>query len=300
MKNSRKETITKTEISKMEGMNENMNEFERLKNALKEEDEVIVMDFDISCGIDMKPLYELLLAQCGEDVPTLVVLNEFPREFLGLEYGFIKSLANPNKLILLLEKRDEDSMKRILTKAITTYQNQSTLKFILAYHPEVVMPLISNMAHAKSMYEHAIKITSLLRIPCPQIIMHEKEFLEEENDGFTMFYNDECGNEIGMSIHIRKDGRIAQLRTLAHELRHCWQNTYGNDKDFCIGINPVNTEEYFYNSTEVDAEAYSCLYVKEFKGYADAYSLLPDIVDFESHRYVHTVLKRMGQIQLAA
>ena len=178
MKNSRKETITKTEISKMEGTNENMNEFERLKNALKE-DEVIVMDLDISCGIDMKPLYELLLTQCGEDVPTLVVLNELPREFLGLEYGFIKSLANPNKLILLLEKRDEDSMKRILSKALTTYQNQNTLKFIVAYYSEVVMPLFSNMAHVKSMYEHAIKITSLLRIPCPQIIMHEKEFLEE-------------------------------------------------------------------------------------------------------------------------
>lgn len=301
MKNSRKYTTTKTEISKMEGMNKNMKEFERLNNAdvnLVEENDEFVLD--ISCDCDMSPLYGLLLTKCGEDIPTLLVLEELPKEFWGLEYGFVHSFTNPNKLILLVGKRDGDTMQRIVLDAITSYQNPRSRKFINAYHPEIALPDMSHMAHIRSMYEHATKIASLLKIPCPQIIMHEKEWMDEDQDGFAYFHEDEHGKEIGVTIHIRKDGRINQLRTLAHELRHCWQNCYGDDQSFCNRTNLSNMDDYFYNSTEVDAEAYSCLYVKEFKGYADAYSLLPNIEDFETHRYVHTILQRMEQIQLAA
>lgn len=297
MKISKINSTKRTMVENKKGM-DSMKEFERMNNEVMEEMNEFILS--PSYGFDMSPLYRLLLAKCGEDIPTLIVLDELPDEFISSGYGFVSSTNNPNKLILLLERHDIITMKSILAEAISAYQNQDSLEFAMAYNPDVELGDISDLAHVKSMYEHALKIASMLKIACPQIIMQKSEWMDEGQAGFLEVYKDK-NKETGMLIVIRKDGRIKQLSTLAHELRHCWQHTYGKYKGFTDKVTFLNADKYFYHKTEIDAEAFSCKYVKEYKGYADISPLLTNMGDDdESRRYIQTILQRMEEISLAA
>lgn len=297
MKKVSESATTKTTISIREKENEDMKMVEMNIN-LAEESEAFEAVISFDC--DMKPLYELLLLKCSKDMPTLVVLEKLPGEFMEVGYGFVSSPVDQNKIILLLEKNDSIKMQSVLSEAIGVYQNKNSLEFEKSYYPGIRLSNITHLAHNSFMYEHALNIALLLNITCPQIIMKEKRFMEENVDGFVahLILNNVL---FGSNIYLKSGGRIYQLRALAHELRHCWQKKYGNKKIVSVRANAQNSDDYFFNENEVDAEAFSCQYVKKLKGYTDIVHLLSSIGDSnKTNKYIQTIKQRMEEIKLAA
>ena len=252
----------------------------------------------ISYDCDMKPLYEMLLSKCGKDMPTLVVLEKLPDEFIKTGFVFVSSSGDQNKLILLLAKSDGIKMQAVLSEAIGAYHNKSSLKFGSAYYPTIQFPDITHLAHNSFMYEHALKIASMLNVTCPQIIMKESTSMSEE--GYVQITKID-GKDIGRVIFLRKDGRIMQLNSLAHELRHCWQKEYTDSKYFTDEINKQNSSEYLFQETEIDAEAYALKYVETINGYSNAFTMLyGSNMNCTKKQYIRALRKRMEEIKLAA
>ena len=293
MKKISESATTKTTISNKEKERKDMKRVERNFNLAEEQK---VCNVVISYDCDMRPLYELLLSKCGKDMPTLVVLEKLPDEFIKTGFAFVSSSDNQNKLILLLAKSDNIKMQSVLLEAIDAYKNKNSLEFGNVYYQNIRIDEITHLAHNDYMYGHALKIVSMLRIPCPQIVMKKTEVMDENVNGFVehLTKNDV---QIGSIVYLKKGGGVFQLRTLAHELRHCWQQKYGSKMKVFISTNAQNSDEYRYNEREVDAEAFSCQYVKESKGYADIMQLLHYTGD---HKYIQTIKRRMEEIKLAA
>ena len=95
MKISKINSTKRTMVENKKGM-DSMKEFERMNNEVMEEMNEFILN--PSYGFDMSPLYRLLLAKCGEDIPTLIVLDELPDEFISSGCGFVSSTNHPNKL----------------------------------------------------------------------------------------------------------------------------------------------------------------------------------------------------------
>ena len=297
MKKISESATTKTTISNKEKERKDMKRVEKNFNLAEEQK---VCNVVISYDCDMKPLYEMLLSKCGKDMPTLVVLETLPEAFIKIGYGFVSSPKNQNKLILLLKKSDNITMQSTLSEAIGAYQNKNSLEFESAYNPTIRFDKITNLAHNDFMYEHALKISSMFKIPCPQIIMQEEEWMKGGLVGYVESYS-ENDTAVGRIIYIKKGAGVCQLRALAHELRHCWQEKYGDGKNLYANYNSENPYEYFYNENEIDAEAFSCKYVKDYKGYSDIVQLIYGAEDGDEFRkYVLTIKQRMEKIKLAA
>lgn len=291
----RSESATKTTISNNEKETKGMKAFEKNIN-LTEEKKGFEMVISYDC--DMRPLYELLLSKCGKDMPTLIVLEKLPDEFIKAGYGFVSSPENQNKLILLLKNSDNITMQSILSEAISAYKNKNSLEFRNVYSPTIRIDEISHLAHNSFMYEHALNVATMLNIPCPQIIMKESAFMSV--DGCVEFIKFD-GRDIGWVIFLRKNGRIKQLISLAHELRHCWQLKYTDGKYFTDEVNSQNFYEYLYQKTEIDAQAFALKYVEKIKRYSNALPLLFDTsVDYKPNQYTRTLKEHMEKIQLSA
>lgn len=295
MKKISESATTKTTISNKEKERKDMKRVEKNFNLAEEQK---VCNVVISYDCDMKPLYEMLLSKCGKDMPTLVVLEKLPEAFIKIGYGFVSSPKNQNKLILLLKKSDNITMQSTLSEAIGAYQNKNSLEFESAYNPTIQFPDITNLAHNRFMYEHALKIASMLNVTCPQIIMKESTFMSEE--GYVQITQID-GKDIGRVIFLRKDGRIMQLNSLAHELRHCWQKEYTDSKYFTDEINKQNSFEYLFNETEIDAEAYALKYVETINGCSNAFTMLyGSNMNCIKKQYIRALREHMEEIKLAA
>lgn len=295
MKKISESATTKTTISNKEKERKDMKRVEKNFNLAEEQK---VFNVVISYDCDMKPLYEMLLSKCGKDMPTLVVLEKLPDEFIEIGYVFVSSPANQNKLILLLEKSDSTKMQAVLSEAIGAYQNKSSLKFESAYYPAVQFPDITHLAHNTFMYEHALKIASMLNVTCPQIIMKDSASMSEE--GYVQIIKLD-GKEIGRVIYLRKDGRIVQLDSLAHELRHCWQKEYTESKYFTDEINNQNSSEYLFQESEIDAEAYALKYVEKINGCSNVFQMLyGSNMNYKKKQYIRALRERMEEIKLVA
>lgn len=126
MKKISESATTKTTISNKEKERKDMKRVEKNFNLAEEQK---VCNVVISYDCDMRPLYELLLSKCGKDMPTLVVLEKLPDEFIKTGFAFVSSSDNQNKLILLLAKSDNIKMQSVLLEAIDAYKNKNSLEF---------------------------------------------------------------------------------------------------------------------------------------------------------------------------
>ena len=252
----------------------------------------------IGYGFDMRPLYRLLLAKCGENLPTLIVVDEIPELYKRKDYIFVKPESDNSKTIIVMAESDDLNMKLTLLKAINSYQNQNSEDFKDAFKSNVPMGSLGFLSHNKEMYYHALKICNELKIPCPQIIMNcFPDSTQGETEAFSY-----RGVYIGSIVRIKKTGRSMQLVALAHELTHCWQHEIKSTKKFFNqDVNQSNHTEYCFNQTEIEAVAYSCKYIQSIKHYADIDSFLPmSKSNPEYSRYFNLVMECMKNLDNAA
>ena len=224
---------------------------------------------------DMKELYSLVLEECSSEMPTIIVVKEMVGVFEGLTHKFFITKSDDKNVMLMFGESDLQIMKSNLRAYLEEFKklDTTTLEVITEYS----MPL----AHRKDMYKHAILISEYLGIVCPQIIATNPGGLGTDS-GRRKTYLDESITDkdvpIGDTIFIVNRGRSRQVHSIAHELRHCWQEYKSNEGFYKNYVTHTgsNTVEQATQKEEIDAEAYACLYVEKFLGVPDGTALMYD------------------------
>ena len=119
---------------------------------------------------------------------------------------------------------------------------------------------------------------------CPQILAVNVGGLGSDS-GRRMTYFDESIPDkdvpIGDTIFIINRGRSRQIHSIAHELRHCWQE-YKSNEEFYENYKvhtDSNALDFMEQKEEIDADAYACLYVEKYLGISDGTVLMYDSVE---------------------
>ena len=231
---------------------------------------------------DMKELYSLVLEECSSEMPTIIVVKEMVGVFEGLTHKFFITKSDDKNVMLMFGESDLQIMKSNL-------------------RAEYSMPL----AHRKDMYKHAILISEYLDIVCPQIIATNPGGLGTDS-GRRMTYFDESITDkdvpIGDTIFIINRGRSRQIHSVAHELRHCWQEYKSNEgfyKNYKVHTDS-NTLDFIEQKEEIDADAYACLYVEKFLGISDGTTLMYDSAEDAAYGkdYTQKIKERMKIINV--
>lgn len=227
---------------------------------------------------DMSELYSLLLEKCDGDIPTIVVVQKMVGIFLGKSHEFFKSALNDNNIMLILEEADMATMKFNLLEYLEEFKNidKSTL--------EVIRGAGIPLSHRKEVYKHAISISNSLNIVCPQIVaLPDMDLPDVRGRRITVFDDRIIDKDIpiGDYIYVKNQGRSRMIHTIAHELRHCWQE-YRSNEGFYVNYKEFNVRDglkYDYQIEEIDAEAFACLYAEKSLGVNDGTELMYDSIE---------------------
>lgn len=248
---------------------------------------------------DMKELYSLVLEECSSEMPTIIVVKEMVGVFEGLTHKFFITKLDDKNVMLMFGESDLQTMKSNLRAYLEEFKKLdiATLDVITEYS----MPL----AHRKDMYKHAILISEYLDIVCPQIIATNPGGLGTDS-GRRMTYFDESITDkdvpIGDTIFIINRGRSRQIHSIAHELRHCWQE-YKSSEEFYKNYKvhtENNTLDFIEQKEEIDADAYACLYVEKYLGISDGTALMYDSAEDAVYgkNYTQKIKERMKIINV--
>ncbi|MBR6719662.1 MAG: hypothetical protein IKL74_01990 [Clostridia bacterium] len=248
---------------------------------------------------DMKELYSLILEECSSEMPTIIVVKQMVGVFEGLTHKFFVTKSGDKNVMLMFGESDLQTMKSNLRAYLEEFKSLDTIT--LEVRTEFSMPL----AHRKDMYKHAILISEYLNIVCPQIIAMNPGDLGTDS-GRRKTYLDESITDkdvpIGDTIFIINRGRTRQIHSIAHELRHCWQEYKSNEGFYKNYITHTgsNTVEQANQKEEIDADAYACLYVEKYLGIADGTVLMYDSEEAAKDwgNYTKKVKERMKNINI--
>ena len=227
---------------------------------------------------DMSELYSILLEKCDGDIPSILVVKKMAGIFSGMSHQFFKIDASNNNIMLIFEESDMATMKSNLLKYLEEFKNidKSTL--------EVIVGLGMPLAHRRDIYKHAISISNSLNIVCPQIIaLPDKDLPDVRGRRITVFDDRVIDKDIpiGDYIYVKNQGRSRMIHTIAHELRHCWQE-YRSNEGFYINYREFDVRtrlEYNFQREEVDAEAFASLYAEKSLGVNDGTELMYDSIE---------------------
>lgn len=249
---------------------------------------------------DMKELYSLLLKECPSEMPTLLVVQKMVDIFQGLTHQFFTTDPTDNNVVLVFEEADKDTMLSNLYKYLIQFKNIDKNKI------GCVVGLGIPLSHRKDIYRHAVSISEMLGVICPQILAVSKDNTEiGPNNAIRVTVFDESIIEedipIGDYILIRNQGRTRMIHAIAHELRHCWQE-YNSGGEYYNNYKPninINTLEYAEQNEEIDAEAYASLYIEKYLGVQDGTKFMFDASSTTPdgwEGYVAKVKARMKEI----
>ena len=248
---------------------------------------------------DMKELYSLLLEECDSSMPTVVVVRQMTDVFEGLTHQFFITKPDDKNVMLVFGESDLETMKYNLKGYIEELKNLDMSKL------EIIGGGLIPLAHRRDSYKHAVSISKYLGIVCPQIIATNPGGLGTDS-GRRMTYFDESITDkdvpIGDTIFIINRGRSRQIHSVAHELRHCWQEYKSNEGFYKNYVTHTgsNTVEQANQKEEIDADAYACFYVEKFLGVPDGTALMFDSEEAAKDwkNYTQKVKERMKVINV--
>ena len=248
---------------------------------------------------DMKELYSLILEECSSEMPTIIVVKQMVGVFEGLTHKFFITKSDDKNVMLMFGESDLQTMKSNLRAYLEEFKSLDTIT--LEVRTEFSMPL----AHRKDMYKHAILISEYLDIVCPQIIATNPGGLGTDSGRRMTYFDESIPDEdvpIGDTIFIINRGRSRQIHSVAHELRHCWQEYKSNEeffKNYKVHTDS-NTLDFIEQKEEIDADAYACLYVEKYLGISDGTTLMYDSAEDAAFGkdYTQKIKERMKNINI--
>ena len=191
-------------------------------------------------GVDFDTIYrQASVLYKGRTCPLIVSASNMN----DISYRYVDVVDGENTILVLNADLPKSTIRSIMRKEPDEWESSSDLGFFDIF--------VKQRTDMRPIYETAITLCRELGIPCPQIFVIVGGFIPNRS-AFTI--HDENTGEI---ISIVLDENTEYIRSLAHELRHIWQQSTGM-KMYDINPNedPVG---YAFHPTEVDAEAYAAL-----------------------------------------
>lgn len=253
---------------------------------------------------ETEQLYRFVLEH--EDFVTqstlqLVPVNELP-DWVDEEYRTEPFIALTNKawksqILLVVES---PAMKNAIEELTDVLQQKRMIHAFTStspVHDLLGVRVCTRVSSAKllGLYKAAVSIADQLQITIPTIIVVEQEECPGMR-GQTHTLLDDDDNPIGDIITVVLQGKAGMIHTLAHEMRHCWQeykteSFYEDYKDISeIGL------DYMDQNEEIDADAYASLYLNSL-GY-DGIKYCVEIDEVGAFtQYLNKVEVRMKQLK---
>lgn len=248
---------------------------------------------------DMKEIYSLLLEECDSSMPTVVVVRQMTDVLEGLTHKFFITKPYDKNVMLVFGESDLETMKSNLKGYIEEFKNLDMSKL------EIIGGGLIPLAHRRDSYKHAVSISEHLGIVCPQIIATNAAGLGADSGRRVTYFDESITDKdvpIGDTIFIINRGRSRQIHSVAHELRHCWQEYKSNEeffKNYKVHTDS-NTLDFIEQKEEIDADAYACLYVEKSLGISDGTSLMYDSAEDAAYGkdYTQKIKERMKIINV--
>lgn len=218
---------------------------------------------------DMKPLYCRLYERFPEGFPEFFVFDELPG---GIKIG--KSTLSGGRYVLFVCDSDDDTL---ISSLISEIENPKC--------SEVQIPIFEHPLTNKgvSMWIiYACYIADALNVPLKPIM-----FIRGELDSG---YSEESITLIDVDLSHEE-----LILTIAHEIRHAWQQIH-HPEWFDEYIHPGdNVEAYLNQISEIDAEAFGLKVISMILGdeYVDSYA---EFVKDPS--YIERIIDQMNKIDV--
>lgn len=171
-------------------------------------------------------------------------------------YIWLSNEEGTNEAVVIYGKTEEECEKS-LDIAIAA---RKTNDYKYSSFDSAVFPFLLTK-RIKDLYKRALYICDVLDIPCPPIYICDlgcADYGATESiiDGVCI---------VPIKVQINSGGLAQQTITLAHELRHCWQNYHGRISKFALS-HPDSSDygdSYLFDPEEIDAVAFSFLFSNE-------------------------------------
>ena len=150
----------------------------------------------------------------------------------------------------------------------------------------------------KLIYQHGLRISNLLNIQMPSLVVVENHEIEG-NRALRRSPMDKNDKTTGDFIYLTLQGLPYMIHSLAHELRHSWQQYNGTG--FFENYRDVSEMGglYIYQPEELDADAFASIYVSSlgYDGLRYRFSDMDEYNDPFWKIWISRIAKRMNEIE---
>ncbi len=214
-------------------------------------------------GDDMRPVYQTMLdMNCGLQVVCVEIMpwKEYESEEAIIWCVDEESYEN-QRGILFVKGNEINDIVEILKRNISNMENAVT---IIDSTNTKFLPTLSRN-RVLNLYKELINICDDLEIKCPSLVFTNSIYFDDKRAMHIKVFDEE-DNSKGDWVWVRGQRYYYMLQSLAHELRHMYQQK--NDENYFE--NYITPEEDMhanrYSEVEIDANAYGVLYVERITG----------------------------------
>ena len=233
---------------------------------------------------DARPIYKTMLdMNCGFPVICVEIM---PWKKYESEEAIIWSLDEDSyeneSGILFIQGNSIDDMVEILKRSIGNIESVVT---IIDRTKTTFLHSLSSK-RVLNLYKALIDICDDLEIKCPLLIFTNSRHLDGKR-GVHMKVLDEEDNYKGDLVCLKGQGYYYMLQSLAHELRHMYQQK--NDENYFK--NYITPEEgglaNTYSDEEIDADAYAALVVEQMTGQDGLKYVFDDMIEYNHPKWIN-------------
>lgn len=233
---------------------------------------------------DARPIYKTMLdMNCGLQVVCLEIMpwKEYESEEAIAWYLDEDSYKN-ERGILFVKGDGVDDIVEILKRSIGGIENVKTI--IDSTKTKFLHSLSRN--RVTNLYQALIDICDDLDIKCPLLIFTNSIYFGGKRGEHVALF-DENGKHQEDVVWLSGQGYYHMIATLAHELRHMYQQK--NNKNYFKDY--ISAEEdmcaYTYSEEEIDAEAYGALVVEQMTGQDGLKYVFDDMIEYNHPKWIN-------------
>lgn len=246
---------------------------------------------------DMRPVYQTMLdMNCGLQVVCVEIMpwKEYESEEAIIWHLGENSYEN-KRGILFVKGSEINDIVEILKRNISNIENAVT---IIDSTKTTFSPTLSR-EWVLNLYKALIDICDDLKIKCPMLMFANSIHLKNKR-GEHMAMFDENGEHREDVVWVREQSYYRMMATLAHELRHMYQQRHNKNyfKEYISAEDDMFA--YTYSKEEIDAEAYAALVVGKMTGKDGLQYVFDNIIEYNNPEWIllkFNIRMRMNEIR---